>query len=237
MGGAVVEATNGNLSSSVATSGTATVTVTYTYMANATCLAPGNYTLVQTPIFLTGGPTGTLVNGKSSSPGVVNPAPPTGQPQVIPITITPAEAMTFDLTDNDFAKLSPATGPCATVTAVNRIGFHNQPTQILLTVQPMMPLTAADFDNPAWYTVQVQNKHGKFTINDPVVSATFDPTTNRVTLITQEPINLHLRYLITAKVPCFGTTPFTAISGGKTSLLGYPHPFKNGVPLPGPVLK
>ncbi|MGE3821667.1 MAG: SdrD B-like domain-containing protein [Isosphaeraceae bacterium] len=85
----------GNLDYQTASSAQAIVTAVYRYRPN-TCLAPGNYTLVQV-----NQPPNTL-NGKRSSEGQVF-LPPASGPDMIPVTLTDR-----DLLNNDFGEIVPA---------------------------------------------------------------------------------------------------------------------------------
>lgn len=198
-----------------------TVTISYTYIPKK-CIAPGKYTLVQTP-----NPP-QLINGKESQPGVVFPAPPVGQPQKLSVTVNQT-----DLPDNDFAKLSAGNpnpnNNCPTPGKVVRFGVHHQPTQLVLNF--VGPVNATLANNPNNYFVTTSSgAHIK------IVSARFDPATNSVTLIPAHKLNIHLRYDLSVNLPCTGNCNTVVIPfGGKMSLGGFTNhqgqfvPVVNGV--------
>jgi len=56
----------------------------------------------------------------------------------------------------------------------------------------------------------------------PIVSATFDPVTNSVTLIPAKRLNIHTRYDLSVTLPCTGPCNNVVIPfGGKLSLGGF----------------
>lgn len=215
---------NGNLSTSAVTFAGAAVSVTYTYIP-ANCLTPGNYVLEQTP-----NPP-NVINGKTSQPGHVFPAPPTGQPQTLAVTVTPTDNV---LPNNDFAKLSagnPNNNQCPSVGSLVRYGVHHQPTQLVLTfIGPVNPTMA---NNPNNYYVTTSNG-----VHVKIKSATFDPATNAVTLIPVHQLNVHYHYDLTVMLPCSnGCNTVVVPFGGKQSLGGFTNhqgqfvPVVNGHPV------
>jgi hypothetical protein len=186
----------------------AALTVTYTYIPKV-CIPNGQYTLVQIP-----NPP-QLINGKTSQPNVVFPAPPVGQPQMLQVTVNEV-----DLPDNDFAKLTagtPGNGnlSCPTPGTLVRYGVHHQQTQLVLSfVGPVNPTLV---NNPANYFVTTANGR-----QIRVVSATFDPATNSVTLIPAKNLNVHFRYDLSVALPCNGPCNNVVIPfGGRKSLGGF----------------
>jgi hypothetical protein len=186
----------------------ASLTITYTYIPTV-CIPNGQYTLVQIP-----NPP-QLINGKTSQPNVVFPAPPVGQPQMLQVTVNEV-----DLPDNDFAKLSAGsvgdeTLGCPTPGTLVRYGVHHQQTQLVLSF--VGPVNPALVNNPADYVVTTAN--GK---QVRIVSATFDPATNSVTLIPAKKLNVHNRYDLSVTLPCNGPCSNVVIPfGGKKSLGGF----------------
>jgi len=179
----------------------ANLTITFTYIPKI-CFAPGVYRLVQTP-----NPP-NVTNGKTSQPGVVFPAPPAGQPQTILVNVG-----VLDKPDNDFAKLIST--PCPTPGKVIRFGVHHQATQLVLTFVGTVDPTLAN--NPANYTVIT-----KTGVRIPIVSATFDPATNSVTLIPARRLNIHQRFDLSVNLPCTGPCNNVVIPfGGRASLGGF----------------
>jgi hypothetical protein len=215
---------NGNLNNTAVTSAGGVVTVTYTYIP-AKCLTPGNYVLVQTP-----NPP-NLINGKESQPGHIFPPPTDDFPQTLAVTVTPTDNV---LPNNDFAKLSagnPNNNQCPTVGSLVRYGVHHQPTQLVLTfIGPVNPTMANNPNN--YYVTTSTGAHVK------IKSATFNPTTNSVTLIPLRPLNVHLHYDLTVMLPCSGPCNTVVVPfGGKQSLGGFTNhrgqfvPVVNGHPV------
>jgi hypothetical protein len=103
------------------------------------------------------------------------------------------------------------------VASIGRIGLHHQPTQILVTFDgPVDPTKAAD---PSNYTVITST--GK---RIPITSATFDPSSNTVTLRPAVHLNVHYRFRLELVLPCpnevTGETVVVPF-GGKQSLVGF----------------
>lgn len=187
------------------TTATGTITISYTYDPKV-CIPNGQYTLVQIP-----NPP-QLINGKPSQPSEVFAAPPVGQPQILHVTVNDV-----DLPDNNFAKLSAgvAAADCPTPGTLVRYGVHHQQTRLVLTfVGDVDPAMA---NNPANYRILTSNGRAV-----RIVSATFDPATNAVTLIPARSINVHYRYDLSVTLPCSGPCNNAVVPfGGRKSLGGF----------------
>jgi hypothetical protein len=112
---------------------------------------------------------------------------------------------------------TPPPTPCPTVASVGRIGVHHQRTELVVTFNGTVDPAKAD--NPANYSVITQS--GK-TI--PIVSASFNPATNAVTLIPAHRLNVHFHYKLSLVLPCANDqTPETVIVpfGTKFDLIGF----------------
>ncbi len=106
---------------------------------------------------------------------------------------------------------------CPTLAGVQRIGVHHQRTLLIVTYTGVVNPTRAE--DTANYTVITAG--GK---QIPIVSATFDPATNSVTLEPAIRLNVHLKFTLSVVLPCSdGDSDNTAsISfGGKSSLIGF----------------
>jgi hypothetical protein len=94
------------------------------------------------------------------------------------------------------------------VTSLKRLGFHDQPTALVLSFSATLdPTTAQDVRN--YQLVQLTLGPPGRVI--PIASATYDPATNTVTLRFSERLALHTRYRLTVN----GSTP-----GGVTGASG-----------------
>jgi hypothetical protein len=112
---------------------------------------------------------------------------------------------------------TPPPTPCPTVASVGRIGVHHQRTELVVTFNGTVDPAKAD--NPANYSVITQS--GK-TI--PIVSASFNPATNAVTLIPAHRLNVHYHYKLSLVLPCANDqTPETVVVpfGTKFDLIGF----------------
>jgi len=189
------------------TTGEATISVVFHYTPKI-CIPNGQYTIVQNPNLP------QLTNGKESQPGVVFPAPPEGQPQILHVTV-----QDVDLPDNNFAKLTPgAVSPeviCPTPEGIVRYGVHRQQTKLVLSFSGNVDPTLAN--DPSRYRVVAANGG---TVR--IVSATFDAATNSVTLIPARRLNVHHRFDLSVKVPCVtGGDTVTVPFGGRETLGGF----------------
>jgi hypothetical protein len=91
------------------------------------------------------------------------------------------------------------------VMQVGRFGFHTQPTHIAMTFnESLNPITVQDIDN---YRIIAHGPDGRFGTRDDrtirVKSAAYDATTNTVTLIPAQRLDLHRRYELIVN----GSTP------------------------------
>ena len=205
-GFATANSPNGNLMTTVMTSASSIVTVSYNYIPN-NCFAPGKYTIVQVPNVP------NVVNGKESQPGTVFPAPnPLTTPQMLMVNVT-----NQDLPHNDFAKLTPTPpSSCPTLGAVTRFGIHHQQTQLVLHFNGTVDPKAAG--NPTNY--QVVDQNGTLIA---VTSATYNATTNSVTLTPARRLNSHFKFQLLVNLPCpTGISMGSIVTfGGKSTLGGY----------------
>ncbi|WP_165224659.1 transglutaminase domain-containing protein [Aquisphaera insulae] len=116
-----------------------------------------------------------------------------------PALIAQATAQVLVGTDvPDEPPVTPAdtTGP--TVTSLARLGFHHQPT--LLVLRFSEPLDAARATNPANYvlTIAVPGRHGRqATRQIRIRSVEYDPTTNSVTLRPRQHLSLYKTFRLT----------------------------------------
>ena len=106
---------------------------------------------------------------------------------------------------------------CPTAVGIGRIGLHHQQTQIVVTYSGAVDPVLAE--NPHDYTVITRT--GK---KIPIVSATYNASTNSVTLIPAHRLNVHHHFVLSAMPPCPSGQPGNAQLipfGGKQSLLGF----------------
>ena len=106
---------------------------------------------------------------------------------------------------------------CPTVAGIGRIGLHHQLTRIVVTYSGAVDPRLAE--DPADYAVITR---GERTI--PIVSATYDSSTNSVTLIPAIRLNVHRRFSLSVMPPCPSGQPGNAELipfGGKRTLLGF----------------
>jgi hypothetical protein len=154
-------------------------------------LQPGAYTLTETQ------PAGfTHVN---QTPGLSGGTPLLRQIASIPL------AGNVDDTNNDFGEMMDP----GAVASVSLLGIHHQQSQVVLTVTGTVdPVAAA---NPANYTITALGKDEKLETADdrniPIQSVTFDASTNTVTIVPAEHIQIHYHYVITARFPGNSCTP------------------------------
>jgi hypothetical protein len=112
--------------------------------------------------------------------------------------------------------LSNHLGVCPMVINVQRFGIHHQPTQIVVTFNG--PLTPAQAENINNYHLFTLGPDGKFSREDPIVSAVYNPATNSVTLTAARRINVHHLSEIAVTNPCPGGPPFVGVLNRKFSL-------------------
>jgi uncharacterized membrane protein len=103
-----------------------------------------------------------------------------------------------------------------TITAVQRFGFHAQPTALVLTFSEDLERTSAE--DPTNYTVIAPGHDGRFGTRDDraigIRSAVYNPTTRTVTLSPRRRLNVHRRFRLIVG----GTTP-RGVSGLAGDLL------------------
>ena len=130
------------------------------------------------------------------------------------LTTTETSAMAAVTVTYTYLPPAPA---CPTVVGLGRIGVHHQRTKLIVsfdgTVDPIKAANRGDYS--------VITRSGK-TI--PIVSASYNPATNSVTLIPARRLNVHHHFRLSLEVPCpneqTGETvviPF----GSKYSLIGF----------------
>lgn len=91
-----------------------------------------------------------------------------------------------------------SSSPGPVVTGVHRLGFHAQPTRIVLSFNE--PLDAATAQNPANYQIVALGPMGSRSGSDPTVritQAVYDAGAGTVTLIPAERLNLHDLFRLT----------------------------------------
>jgi hypothetical protein len=106
---------------------------------------------------------------------------------------------------------------CPTPVGIGRIGLHHQETQLILTFSGFVNPTLAE--NPSNYTVITRGGH---TI--AIVSASFNPATNQVTLIPSRRLNVHRHFQLSVTLPCANPASATTVRipfGGRSSLIGF----------------
>jgi hypothetical protein len=106
---------------------------------------------------------------------------------------------------------------CPTVSGIGRMGVHHQRTQLIVTFDGPVDPTKAE--NPQNYSIITRSG-----TKIPIESATYNPTTNAVTLIPAERLNVHRRFRLSVVLPCPNSqTPETVVIpfGGKGSLIGF----------------
>jgi hypothetical protein len=107
--------------------------------------------------------------------------------------------------------------PCPTPVKLGRIGVHHQRTRLILSYSGIVnPTLAEDPDN---YSV-IRPGGGRIAI----VSASYDPATNRVMLLPERRLNVHHRFRLSVKLACSdaASAPTVRIPfGGRSSLIGF----------------
>jgi hypothetical protein len=109
---------------------------------------------------------------------------------------------------------TPPTTPMCQVSGVIRFGVHHQQTQLVVSFTGTVDPTLAN--NPNNYVIIAPTG-----ARIPVVSATFDPATNSVTLIPARRLNAHYHFVLELTLPCPGGTQVSIPFGGKPSLGGF----------------
>jgi hypothetical protein len=122
---------------------------------------------------------------------------------------------------------------CPPVTNVARFGIHHQPTVLAVTFGG--PLNPTDASNPAFYTIIAPNRYGSFTGPGvtfiPIVSASYDPATNVVTLHPARNLNVHHKFQLRINLPCDNGKPTYIEFGTVKSLAGFTDHHGNFVPV------
>jgi hypothetical protein len=86
-------------------------------------------------------------------------------------------------------QVNAAAAAAPTVTNLQRFGFHTQPTLLVLTFSTA--LDSARAENTANYTVTLGSRQF------PVTAAVYNPTSNTVTLMFSQMLDIHHQYTIT----------------------------------------
>ncbi len=165
-------------------------------------LNPGNYTITQTSQ-----PAGVL-------PGAVTPGSQGGT--VVGRSITAITlAAGVDGQNNDFGELAQV----VSVTNLSMYGVHENPTQIVLTLNGPVNATAAE--NPANYTLIALGTDqylGSSTNHLPLISSiVYDAAANTITINPTYHLNIHYHYLLNVDIPnpdtCATSVAYTAVFG------------------------
>ena len=124
-------------------------------------------------------------------------ATPTPTPTPAPTpTPTPTPTSTPAPTPTPTPTPTPPSGDGPTVTQVQRFGFHEQPTSIVLTFDESLAPALAD--NPAEYQIITLGGPGRGGSHvrhvTPVVLAVYDPATDTVILDPAQRLDVHNRY-------------------------------------------
>jgi hypothetical protein len=197
---------NGNFSSgtsatpAVVTVSQATPTVALLSSANPSTAGQSvTFTATVTGPSNTSPPTGTVTfkNGTTT----LGTAPLTNGVATFSTSTLPVGAQTITASysgDANFLAGTPATltqqvnaavAAAPTVTNLQRFGFHNQPTLLVLTFSSALDSTRAE--NTANYTVTLGSQQF------PVTAAVYNPTSHTVTLMFSQLLNIHRQYTIT----------------------------------------
>jgi len=171
-------------------------------------------------------PTGTVtfaVDGVAQPPAIVNSVgiatvmlpPQTAGSHVVTASYSGnfLYAPSFAMTTQQVNQVGQGAPP-ATVVSVQRFGFHLQPT--VLQIAFSSPMDATRARNPANY--RIVGPGGNLI---PVLSAAYDPVTERVTLLPSRRLNLHVGYVLVV----VGSGP-----NGLTDAAGVPLAGSRGVP-------
>jgi uncharacterized repeat protein (TIGR01451 family) len=166
-----------------------------------------------------GSPETLVILARVVSPGSqADTATITHADQFDPVSTNNAFAVTVFATIFTSASFpSPTPTPCPTVGRIGRIGIHQQRTLLVVPFHGVVdPTAAGQADHYAVITGRGRTV--------PIVSASYDPATNTVTLRPKLRLNVHYRYHLEVTLPCpNGMTdhvvrvPF----GTKSSLIGY----------------
>ena len=133
------------------------------------------------------------------------------------IAVTSASATTVTVSYTYLPTTPPPTPMCPTPVSIGRIGLHHQKTLLILTFSGSVnPTLAEDTSN-----YSVITRGGR---RIAIVSATFNPTTNSVTLQPARRLNVHLHFQLSVKLPCpnaESAAPVLIPFGGRSSLIGF----------------
>jgi len=133
------------------------------------------------------------------------------------LTTTQTDASSAVTVTYTYLPPTPPPTPCPTVVSVGRIGVHHQRTELVVTFNGTVDPAKAN--NAGNYSVISQSGN---TI--PIVSASFNPATNAVTLIPAHWLNVHYHYDLSLVIPCANEqTPQTVVVpfGTKWDLIGF----------------
>ena len=161
-------------------------TYTFTTDSNGNPLAPGTYKVTETQPagFLEGSNTVGTVNGVTD--GVLVPVDMIGS-----IALGSGQASI----GNNFGELAPApVSPPLNLVNVQRFGVHLQPTLIVLTFDtPLNPASAQDVSHYRLFGPL----DSKRAVEIPIISASYNPVTQTVTLHTARRLDVHHPYRLT----------------------------------------
>jgi hypothetical protein len=186
--------------------------------------APGVPSTISVPVQATDSKTQTITDaatlamyetttpGQTITPTLTSSAPTTTATTNGNVTSTVATQTTA--TETIVYTYTPPTTPMCQVSGLVRFGVHHQQTQLVVSFTGTVDPTLAN--NPANYSV-VASTGARI----PIVSATFDSTTNSVTLIPARRLNVHYRFVLDLTLPCPGGTQVSVPFGGKASLGGF----------------
>jgi hypothetical protein len=169
------------------------------------------------------GETGLVTANGDSIRGVTETSP--GAPESVAgttVAIVPAAATgiglgnyTIDYVSGTLtvnrAPLSTTSNVAPTVTSMERFGFHEQPTSVVLTFSaPLDPASAENVDNYRIVTLGGPGRGGSLIGHVTKVSfAVYDPASLTVTLYPVNRLDVHNRYQITVKGSAGGMTKVT----------------------------
>src|SRR5271166_5071993 len=154
---------------------------------------------------------------------------PNGNLSTTAVTSASATTVTVSYTYIPTTPTPPPTPMCPTPVSIGRIGLHHQKTLLILTFSGSVnPTLAEDTSN-----YSVITRGGR---RIAIVSATFNPTTNSVTLQPARRLNVHLHFQLSVKLPCpnaESATPVLIPFGGRSSLIGFHNHRGQFVPVHG----
>jgi hypothetical protein len=160
--------------------------------------------------FFTGSSGRSAITLTMTATGVATASAPNGNL----LTVTRTSASSMVMVTYTYV---PVMLPCPTVAGIGRLGVHHQRTQLIVTFDG--PVDATKAENPHNYSVLTPSG-----TKIPIKSATYNPTTNAVTLIPAEHLNVHRRFRLSVVLPCPNSQPPETVVipfGGKRSLIGF----------------